>query len=130
MIREKQIKTTCMPVKMALIKVNKQPWLVRLSGLSASLRTKQSPVRFSVRAHAWLAGQVPNRGRVRGNHTLIFLSLSSSFPFSLKRNNILKKIEEENSPSFVFGKKGGTINGNQEMRNIDELILCKLNQDF
>ena len=67
---------------------------------------------------------------MRGNHTLIFLSLSSSFPFSLKRNNILKKIEEENSPSFVFGKKGGTINGNQEMRNVDELILCKLNQDF
>ena len=89
-----------------------------------------SLVGFPVRAHAWVVGHIPSRGRVRGNHTLIFLSLSSSFPFSLKRNNILKIIEEENSPSFVFGKKGGTINGNQEMRNIDELILCKLNQDF
>ena len=29
-----------------------------------------------VRAHAWVAGQVPSRGRSSGNHTLMFPSLS------------------------------------------------------
>ena len=63
------------------------PWLVWLSGLSASLRTKGSPLRFPVRAHAWVAGQVPSGGCMRGNHTLMFLSLSFPFPSpSLKIN--------------------------------------------
>ena len=61
-------------------KGNSHPWLVWLSGLSAGLKTKGSLVRFPVRAHAWVSGQVPNRGCVRGNHTLIFLFLSPSFP--------------------------------------------------
>ena len=56
----------------------KEPWLVWLSGLSAGLWTKGSLVRFPVRAHASVAGQVPSGGRVRGNHTLMFLSLSFS----------------------------------------------------
>ena len=30
-----------------------------LSGLNASLQTKGSLVRFPVRAHAWVAGQIP-----------------------------------------------------------------------
>ena len=34
------------------------PWLVWLSGLSAGLQTKGSLVRFPVRTHAWVAGQV------------------------------------------------------------------------
>ena len=38
------------------------PWLAWLSGLNASLRTKGSLVRFSVRAHAWVVGQVPSKG--------------------------------------------------------------------
>ena len=54
-----------------------EPWLVWLSGLSTSLQTKGPLVQFPVRAYAWAAGQVPSRGRVRGNHTLMFLSLSS-----------------------------------------------------
>ena len=37
---------------------------------------QRSPVRFPVRAHAWVAGQVPGRGRVRGNYTLKLLPLS------------------------------------------------------
>ena len=41
-----------------------QPWLVWLSGLSAHLQTKWSPVWFSVRAHTWVAGQV--RSPVQG----------------------------------------------------------------
>ena len=52
-----------------------QPWLVWLSGLSASLQTKGSPVQFPVRAHTWVAGQVSSRGGVGGNHTWMFLSL-------------------------------------------------------
>ena len=32
-------------------------------------------VRFPIRVQAWVAGQVPNSGRMRGNHTLMFLSL-------------------------------------------------------
>ena len=53
------------------------PWLLWLSGLSASLRTKGSLVLFPVRAHAWVAGQVPNRG-VLGRQSHIDVSL----PFS------------------------------------------------
>ena len=38
------------------------PWLVWLCGLSAGLRTKGSLIQFPVRAHAWIAGQVPSGG--------------------------------------------------------------------
>ena len=63
------------------------PWLVWLSGLSTSLRTKGSQVQFPVRAHTWVAGQVPSTGCARGNHTLMFLSLSFSFSSpSIKMN--------------------------------------------
>ena len=57
-------------------KTQTQPWLVWLSGLSTSLGNKESLAPFPVRAHAWVAGQVPSRGRVRSNHTLMFLSSS------------------------------------------------------
>ena len=60
-------------------------------GLSTSLRTKRLPVRLLVRAHAWVAGRVPSKGCARGNYTLVFPSLSPSFPLSLKINKILKK---------------------------------------
>ena len=55
-----------------------------LRGLSASLRTKGSLVWFPVRAHAWVAGQVPRRGWVRGNHIDVSLPFSPSLPLSLK----------------------------------------------
>ena len=38
-----------------------EPWLVWLSGLNTGLQTKGSLVWFPVRAHAWVAGQVPSR---------------------------------------------------------------------
>ena len=57
----------------------KQPRLVWLSGLRARLLIKGSLVQFLVRAHAWISGQVPSRGHVRGNHTLMLFSLSSLF---------------------------------------------------
>ena len=65
-----------------------KPWLVWLSGLSASLQTKGSQVRFPVRAHAWVVGQVPSSRHMRGNHTLMFFSLSFSIlsPFSKNKN--------------------------------------------
>ena len=63
-----------------------------LSGLSAGLRTKGLQVQFPIRAHDWVAGQVPSRERSRDNHTLMFPSLSPSLPLSkTKRNKILKK---------------------------------------
>ena len=68
------------------------PWLVWLSGLSAGLWTRGLWVQFTVRAHAGVVGQVPSSGYMRGNHTMMFLSLSFSLlPFSLKQiNKILK----------------------------------------
>ena len=62
------------------------PWLVWLRGLSAGLRTKGSPVQFPVRAHAWVVGQDLSRGRVRGNHTLMFLFLPLPHSLHLSKN--------------------------------------------
>ena len=59
------------------------PCLVWLSGLRAGLQTKRSPVRFPLRAHAWVAGQVPNLGRVRGNHSLHLSNIDVSLPLFL-----------------------------------------------
>ena len=42
----------------------------------------RSPGQFPVRAHPWIVGQVPRWGYTRGNHTLMFLSLSFFLPFS------------------------------------------------
>ena len=64
----------------------RQPWLVWFRGLSTGLRTIGSLVRFPIRAHAWVSGWVPSRGRMRGNHTLMFLSLSPSLLLCLKIN--------------------------------------------
>ena len=62
------------------------PWLVWLSGLSASLQTKGSPVRFPVRTHTWVAGQAPSWGGVGGSYALVFLSLSFFLPPPLPKN--------------------------------------------
>ena len=66
------------------------PCLVWLSGLSANLLTKGSLVQFPVRAHAWVAGQVPSWGCVRGNQSIylshIVVSLPFSFPSLLFKN--------------------------------------------
>ena len=55
-------------------------WLVWLRGLVVCLRIKGSPFQLPVRAQAWVSGQVPRRGRMRDNHTFMFLSLSFSLP--------------------------------------------------
>ena len=54
--------------------------------IERGLQTKGLPVLFPVRPHAWVIGQVPSSGCVRGNHTLIFLSLSFSFLSPLSKN--------------------------------------------
>ena len=61
------------------------PWLVCLSGLNTGLRTKELPVQFPVRAHAWVVDQVPSRGHMRGNHILMFLFIPP-FPLYVKIN--------------------------------------------
>ena len=50
---------------------------------------------FPIRAHAWVAGQVPSRGRARGSHTLMFLfslPFSLLFPPSKNKKSFLKKV--------------------------------------
>ena len=42
-----------------------RPWLVWLSELSANLWIKGHWLDSQSRAHAWVEGQVPSRGRVR-----------------------------------------------------------------
>ena len=44
------------------LEMEKEPWLVWLSVLRAGLQTKGSPLRFPVRAHAWVAGRVASGG--------------------------------------------------------------------
>ena len=47
---------------------------------------KESLTPVPVRAHAWVAGQVPSWGHVGGNHTLMFPFLFPSLPLCLKLN--------------------------------------------
>ena len=59
------------------------PWLVWLSGLSTGLRTGRSLVWFPVGAYAWVAGQIPNQGHVRGNRSVYLLHIDGSLPLFL-----------------------------------------------
>ena len=85
-----------------LFKKQKQPWLVWLSGLSASLQTEMLAVQFPVRAHAWVVSQVPSWVHVGGNcfsltQQYFSHSLSPSLPLPLKVNkyNLLKKKQKQ-----------------------------------
>ena len=90
------------------------PWLVWLS-LSAGLRTKRSPVRFPVRAHAWAAGQVPSWGHAGGNWQPIDVSLtqqcfSVSLSLSLKiKKKRIKKKESSSCPGFRVAQLVGEL---------------------
>ena len=72
--------------KETINKIKRQPWLVWLSGSSASLRNKGSLVPFPVRAHAWVVVQVPVGVRKRQPHIDVSLPLFLSLPSSLKIN--------------------------------------------
>ena len=69
-----------------LIWKHNESWLVWLSGLSTGLWTKGSTVQFPVREHAWVEGCIPSRGCARGNHTMMFLSLSFCLPSAVSKN--------------------------------------------
>ena len=73
-------------VKIQYLKPIILPWLMRLSGLSAGLRTKGLQVWFPVRVHAWVAGQAPSWGCMRSNHAFMLLSLSFSLPSPLSES--------------------------------------------
>ena len=73
-----------------------------LSGLTASLWTKRLQVQFPVRAHAWVAGQVPSWGCARGNG-LMFLSHSFSLPYPLSEN---KQTFFKDFILFIFRQRG------------------------
>ena len=96
-------------VSLSLCKIhllNKQSklWLVWLSGLSAGLRTKGSLVRFPLRAHAWVVGQVSHSWVLRRQpHIDVCLPLClPPFP-SLKINKQnFKKIKNEKHNSIYF----------------------------
>ena len=47
--------------------------------------TKGSLIQFPVRTHAWVVGQVPSWGHVKGNHILMLLSFSFSLPSLLSK---------------------------------------------
>ena len=53
---------------------------------------------FPVRAHAWVAGQGPSKGCARGNHTLMFLSLSFSLSSPLSKINQSIKSKKKKEP--------------------------------
>ena len=58
-------------------------WLVRIESRPTNQSVTSSiPSQGTCR----VVGQVPSRAHVRGNHTLMFLSLSPSFPLYLKIN--------------------------------------------
>ena len=95
------------------IKNRNQPWLVWLRGLSTSLWTKGLLVRFPVRARAWVAGQVPSWGCVKGDHTSMFLSL----PSPLKINIILKEKEIKGEHGEKWCRSEKTEQGAQEGLN-------------
>ena len=63
----KTVKTQFILLLYKIEKILSQPWLVWLSGLSVSLRTEGSPVRFPFRVRAWVVGWVPSWGCARGN---------------------------------------------------------------
>ena len=82
------------------------PWLVWLSWLGIVPWSKLSPVRFLVRAHAWVAGSVPSQGACKRQLTNVSLSHqcflpSLSLSFSLSPE--IDKVQKEKS----FFKKYG-----------------------
>ena len=84
------------------MKGDEPPWLVWLSGLSASLQTTRSPVRFPVRAHAWVAGQVPSWGHA-GKTQPINVSLPL---FLLSKNKYIQLYLNNNKKMWWKKKKG------------------------
>ena len=77
---------TCVCVKYFYIKIAHYALVGVAQGIECGLQTRGLPGQFPVRAHAWVVGQVHSRGHTRGNHTLIFLSLSFSLSSPPSKN--------------------------------------------
>ena len=60
------------------------------SGLGVVPQIEESPVHFQVRAHAWVVGQVPGWGCVRGNRLMFLLHTDVSPPLFLHSFLFLK----------------------------------------
>ena len=73
------------------INITHMPWLVWLSVLSAGLWTKGLLVRFPVRAHAWVVGQVPGWGHARGSQLMFLSHIEVSLPLYLPHFHSLWK---------------------------------------
>ena len=59
------------------------PWPAWLSWLNVVPPSERLLVRFPVRAHAWVVGQVPSYGCARGNQSLHLSHISVSLPLFL-----------------------------------------------
>ena len=59
------------------------PCMVWLSGLGIILQSERLPVPFPVRAHAWIAGQVPIWGHARSNQSVSLSHTDFSLPHFL-----------------------------------------------
>ena len=99
-----------------------QPWLLWLSGLSASLQTKGSLVQFPVREHASVVGQVPSWGHAteRQPHTNVSLPLSFLSPHSKNKDvksEALACFNDGSLDSYLTPSlKNFTLNGKQELK--------------
>ena len=60
-----------------------QPWLVWLRELGTSQQIKRLLVRFPVRAHTGVVGQVLSWGCARGNQSMYLSHISASLPLVL-----------------------------------------------
>ena len=78
-----------------------------VSGLSTGHKPKGHWLDSQWGARAWVAGQVPSRGCVRDNHTLMFLSLSFFPPSPLWKsiNQSFKKKFFKSLNSFLIASK-------------------------
>ena len=64
--------------------------------IEQGLQTKGLPVWFPVRENAWVVGQVPISGCLRGNHTLMFFFFSfPSLPLSKNKIGGIKKVDKK-----------------------------------
>ena len=63
-----------------------------LSGLGVVLQRERLVVRFPVRAHVWVVGLDTGKGAYERQLIDVSLSLSPSFPRSLKINKVFKEI--------------------------------------
>ena len=70
-------------LKDAMEKVVLLPWFLWFGGLSAGLGTERSLVQFSVRAHAWVSGQVPVWKCARGSQLMFLSHIDVYLPLSL-----------------------------------------------